>query len=254
MIYGGPTNANAAEVRSAVGAQSVLPRDVRDAPSLRAAVSVARTVDCSWVWLLDGLAVPKPDALAALLAAHETATRPAPVLLASKVVDATGRLHPAATPRHEIFEKQHSVDAAERRLVQLRAAAAGSLLVDRAVFDRFEAPSCHLPPGLDVHEWSARILRSWEDIGYLVPASVAIRHEAAPSSEPRYRLSRLRMLASPAWRPRERLWEAFLLGRGGLGSLVGQGRDGVGAPGLRPSHSPCRTVRTAGVASRFTRR
>jgi hypothetical protein len=245
VVYG--REVTQAAVRAAVRAQTLSPRHLGEASSLTEAVGAAQRVECRWVWLLDGLAVPREDALEALLAAYATASPPPPVLLASKVVDPCGRLHPAAWPRHEIFEKQHSVEAAERGMVQLRAAAAGSLLVSRGVLDRFAPPRSDLPAGLDLHEWTARILRSWEDTGYLVTASVAVRSDHRRSTEPGL-LPRLRVLGSPAWRPRERLWEGFLLGRSALRRVsarvheAAHGRDGVGAPGLTPSHSPRRTV------------
>jgi hypothetical protein len=111
------------------------------------------------------------------------------------------------------LEKAHSIDAAERRLVQLRAAAHGSVLIAGAAISRFGLPRSRLPGGLDMHEWSARMLRSWEDTGYLVPASVAVRDAAPVPSSWSHALGRVRVLGSSAWSPRERLWEAFLLGR-----------------------------------------
>jgi hypothetical protein len=265
MIYCDRTNRTAVEVVSAAEGQSCRPGLILTAPgpvpresAFAAGVRAARARGCRWLWLLDGWAVPEPGALEALLAASEAAAAPTPLLLASKVVDRQGRLHSDATPRHEILEKAHSVDAVERRLVQLRAAAHGSVLVSGAEIDRFGPPRSDLPPGLDMHEWSARMLRSWQDTGYLVPASVAVRDAPPLASSCRHSLGRVRVLASSAWSPRERLWEAFLLGRDAARALPRhgnrQGRAGVGAPGRNPSRSPRRMIGIVDGANRWRRR
>jgi hypothetical protein len=242
---------------AAARAQRRRPRIVITAAGLPAGVLAARSRDCAWLWLLDGCAVPEAGALAALLAVAEALPAPGPLLLASKVVDQHGRLHPDCTPRHEILEKEHSVDAAERHLVQLRAAAHGSVLVARAAIERFCPPRMDLPVGLDMHEWSARLLRSWNDTGYLVPASVAVR--ATPPRSPSWRewTARIRVLASSAWSPRERLWEGFVLGRDAAAAIRAgraHGRAGVGAPDFSPSRTPRRMTGMTRGANRFSRK
>lgn len=254
VIYG-----EGAEVEAALAAQCRQPYSVLALPerSLLAAVHAGHARGCSWLWLLDGFAVPEPEALEALLAATATAPGPAPLLLASKVIDGQGRLHPDSTPRHEIFEKAHSIDAAEHHLVQLRAAAHGSVLVARRAIDRFGPPRPRLPAGLDMWEWSLRILRDWEDTGYLVPASVAVRAQPGRDASARELLGRVRVLASPGWRPSERLWEAFLVGRETvrwMSAAPGQGRAGVGAPDFRPSTTPRQMTEIEPRAKRLPRR
>jgi hypothetical protein len=77
------------------------------------------------------------------------------------------------------------------------------------------------------------LLRSWEDMGYLVPASLAVR--PAPPQRPTAResLGRARMVASSAWTPTERLWETFLLAEWlaaaarGAARRSGLGRNGA---------------------------
>lgn len=212
VIYGACGPPAAAEVEQAARDQTRPPATIlSESAGVAAAVRAARDHGSRWIWLLDGCAVPGPGALEALLAAYEIVTPPPPVLLASKVVDSDGRLHPASMPRHEIFEKTHSVDAAERHLVQLRVAAHGSVLVVAEAVDRLGPPRTDLPPGVDMYAWSARILRSHDDIGYLVPSSVAVR--SAPATAPGWRewLGRARLLGGGAWGGSEKLWEAFLL-------------------------------------------
>lgn len=254
LIYGDKLDPAVAD---AVAAQTSGPREAlvlpgRLAPALQAAGSV------SWVWLLDGCTVPEPGALEALLAARDIATAPVPVILVSKVLGSDGQLHPDSTPRHEIFEKQHSVDAAERHLVQLRAAAPGSVLVATEVVDRFGLPRSDVAPGLDMYEWSARILRSWQNTGYLVPASVAVRSAAPVTPSWRHLLARARMLGGSAWSPSEQLWETFLLGRQAAGAARGswsaQARYGVGTSGRSPSRRPRRMTGNAWGANRLKRR
>lgn len=233
VIHAGAPDPIALEVLSAVGVQRRRPRVVLAASTtlalpaastdaqpyvagaresvLLAGVHAGQSCDARWVWLLDGYAVPEPGALEAMLGATEIVTPPAPVLLASKVVDRHGRLHPDSTPRHQILAREQSVYAAERHLVQLRAAAPGSVLVDRAAIDRFGPPRADLPPGLDMLEWSARMLRAPDHSGYLVPTSVALRVTPPTATSWRDFPSRLRVLGSSAWTPREKLQEAFTL-------------------------------------------
>ncbi|MFZ0043930.1 MAG: hypothetical protein WAK93_21650, partial [Solirubrobacteraceae bacterium] len=243
VIYADSADSAAVEVTRAVAAQSRPPGVVlgpgtytlsaRES-AFTAGVRVAHARETRWIWLLDGRAVPEPEALEALLAAREIATAPTPVLLTGAVFDGAGHLHPQATPRHEIFEKAHSVDAAERHLVQLRFAAHGSVLVAGSVPDRFGAPRSDLPPRLDMLEWSARILRSWENTGYLVPASRAVRTAAPLAPTWRDWVARVRLLGSGAWNPTERLWEAFVLGGDLVGAVRGRGAAVRGEQGSEP--------------------
>lgn len=274
VIYADTSREPASEVLSGVLAQSTPPRVVlagglpRDqtaevrpfAPGQResalgAALRAGGSAGCRWLWLLDGGAVPRADALEALLAASTAVPVPAPLLLASKVVDPQGRLHPDSTPRHEVFEKEHSIDAVERRLVQLRTAAPGSVLVDAEVAGRFGSPRQDLPPALEMHEWSARVLRRWTDTGYLVPASLAVKSAPPREATARDWLARVRILASRGWSPTEKLWETFLVGRDLAGALArDQGRNGVGAPGFSPSRRPRRMIGITRGESRLKRR
>jgi hypothetical protein len=154
-----------------------------------------------WEWIVDPSVEPREDAYDRLVAATAPDGLPAPSLLASKVVDAGGAIHPASAPWPDIFEKEVSTAAAERRLVSLRATRAGSLLVREDVLDVYGRPEG------DVLEWTARVLRG-DHAGYLVPQSVAVRTDAADG-----RLSP-RMLLGDAWRLEEKLWLSLLVMQG----------------------------------------
>jgi len=153
-----------------------------------------------WVWLLDDAVTPRPDALD-LLKAHTTPPDglPQPAILASKVVDADGELHPAHEPWPDIFEKEISTRAAEHRLVSLRATRAGSILVRQTLLDEHGEPH-------DVLDWTAKILRG-ETAGYLVPQSVV---ERTDHSEDGLR-HHAKMLLGSGWRPEEKLWLGLLV-------------------------------------------
>lgn len=245
MVYGAPTPVTA-ELEQALAAQTVGPARIERRASFVSALEATAGGHQDWLWLLDGWTIPAPGALGALLDAAAAVPGTRPLLLASRVLDSQGDLHPDGIPRHEILEKQHSIDAAEHHLVQLRSAVHGSVLIAMEAVERFGAPRSDLPFGLDMVEFSARILQRWTDVGYLVPDSDAVRK--APSRKPSRQawLNRARLLGSSAWTPTERLWEAFLLGQSAGGVIrrprqeeaASQGRDGVGTPGASPSRSP----------------
>jgi rhamnopyranosyl-N-acetylglucosaminyl-diphospho-decaprenol beta-1,3/1,4-galactofuranosyltransferase len=236
VIYAEPPSPLLDELLVALAGQTVSPREilmpvglmpraVALAPDLRlerfrhdgressfaAGVRAALAMRADWVWLLDGWTVPSPTALHELLSVADSPPGPRPLLLASRVLDGAGRLHPDALPTHEIFEKQYTVQAVERHLVALRTAAHGSVLLAADALTRFGAVRSGLLAGADMVELSARILRGERDIGYLVPKSVAVRRAAPRAPSWRSWSGRVQILASSGWSPRERLWEAFRL-------------------------------------------
>jgi hypothetical protein len=174
------------------------------------------------MWLLQAGTVPAAEALAGLMAVGTD--NPKPVLLASKLLDPQGELWLDGTLRHEVFEKDHSVDAAARGFVQLRSASHGSVLVASAAWLRCGGPRQDIPSALSMFEWSARLLRRWEDRGYLVPASLAVAH--GEPSPPGDWWGRLRVLAGSSWTPSEKLWEGFLLGQA-MSGVVRRGPGGT---------------------------
>src|SRR5829696_2692454 len=158
--------ASAAGLRGAVDAQELAPDVVRevDSGSLLSAAAGLRAP--GWAWVLDGSALPRPDALARLLAAARDAASaglPAPAVLASVVLGEDGE--PA--PGHAAWFRRGGSDlamlAARRHLLPVRAARAGSLLV--------AMPAAPPRRGDGALDWTARLLR--EATGYAVPASVA---------------------------------------------------------------------------------
>lgn len=256
VVHGSGEPIPAGTLSAALAAEGVMDPHLAE-PRLTPAVCRVAETGCRWVWLLASGVMPRPGALRALLAAARDLAPPAPVLLAGKVLDESGRLHPDSLPRHEVFEKEQTVEAAARRLVHLRVAAPGSVLVAAEAVRRALPPRADLPPGLDMREWSARLLRRPEDRGYLVPTSVAVRRDRAAAVGWNELAGRLRMLSSPAWTPSERLWESFVLAQDAVASLRAvrsQGRDGVGAPGRHPSSSPRRMTGAVRGAKRLKRR
>lgn len=182
-------------------------------------LAAALATRADWVWLFDGVTVPAPGASAAFEVALERLVGlPAPLVLASKILDGRGALHPDAAPRHEIFEKDLTVGAVERGLVQLRAVPSGSLLIRREAFERFGSPRTDLSPSWAAFEFTARVLQAHEDTGYLVPSSLAVR--MVPPRPPGRRggavRARARLLPGPAWNATERLWEGFLVAEGAV--------------------------------------
>ncbi|MGI8557950.1 MAG: hypothetical protein ACR2ND_06545 [Solirubrobacteraceae bacterium] len=243
LIYGAPETADTVELTLAAAAAQVAPAteilvasgrddrmrwtnasnrpaaEFRQAGSeglLAAGLRAARATGARWLWLLDGSSIPEPGALGGLLAGVDAVSQgaAAPLLVSSRILSVSGHLCADAIPRHEIFEKERSVEATARCLVQLRTACHGSLLVSATAVDRFEPPRSDLPPGIDLMEWSARLLRHDEDTGYLAAASVAVRSFEEPVRESNLRLWLARMRASTGsgWSPTERLWEVFLIG------------------------------------------
>jgi hypothetical protein len=179
--------------------------------ALRAGVEVALSGPADWLWLLECSTTPQPGALAELLAVGD-ATEPSPVLLASKVLGPDGQLHPDGLPRHEVFEKERTIEAAAHHLVHLRAAVPGSVLVLRQALSGLSPLPTRAGSRAGMLGWSARLLRDRNRDGYLVPGSVAVRHSAPQGPDWDELRQRAATLAGDAWTPSEKLWESFLLG------------------------------------------
>jgi hypothetical protein len=166
--------------------------------------------DWEWLWLLDDSVSPQPRALESLLDALQRVDRlPAPVLLASKVVTPDGSLDPASLPIPQVLDSDLAVTAFELRLLSLRVARRGSLLVHRRGLERWGLPDER--PG-DI-EWTARLLK--HEPGLLVPDSVAVRRPAAGgTNRQRARAEAaglLRLVLGDALEPREKPWFAYRL-------------------------------------------
>jgi len=165
-----------------------------------------------WRWLLDGGVAPKPDALERLLeVAAGSGQLPAPALLASKVVLPDGSLDPLSLPTAQVRDPDLAIAAFEHRVLSLRVARKGSLLVRRSDLEAVTSRWAHLDVFSDDLEWSARLLG--EHPGLLVPTSVAVRETGA--GPPRRALarrelvSRGRLLLGDAIERGDKPWFAF---------------------------------------------
>ena len=174
------------------------------------AIAAARGTDAVWFWLLDDDSVPRPTALAELLAAVERADATAPpVLMCSRVEWHDGRPHVMNRP---IVQRQGSVrlaGAVRSELLPVRAATWVSLMISRVAVERSGMPPRHFFYQADDIEYTARILR--DGTGYYVPASVVehrtpSQHTAVDDDHRFYFHVRntILMLRGRAWRLREK--------------------------------------------------
>lgn len=219
----------AEETRAAVGAQTTAVQELYEEPGVPDAGAIARglaraaTGTASWFWLVQAGTVPAPDALERLLnATEQDAGLGPPVLLASKVVGPDGHLSPDSAPVQRATDMVVMIHGARRRLMALRSARYGSLLVRRRVVAAAGPPRRRRLADEGDVEWTARLLRS--ELGYLVPESVAVRRAAArPESEASGGLrDRAAMIAGHAFTRDERLW----LGVGMAVDLLSRARPG----------------------------
>jgi hypothetical protein len=147
-----------------------------------------------WLWVLDGRVRPSGSCLEALLhAAGSLDGLPAPALLASRVESSDVLAVPVPS-----LDKELEIEAAERRLVPVRALATASFLV------RPGAVTQRLARG-EVFAFTAALLR--DSPGYLVPASVASLQGRVPERT----AARARTLADGSWRGPEAAWFALRL-------------------------------------------
>lgn len=168
---------------------------------------LASTDDWTWLWLLEASVAPEPAALRELIAACGPAgSRAGPALLASRVVTPAGALHPLSVPIVEVLDADALMTALDNRLLALRAARPGSVLVHRRALD---VPGALDRSPLGFLGWTARVLK--QEPGLLVPASVAVRRVEAGDSLRVQPAARLRLVTSEAFEPRERPWLAFHL-------------------------------------------
>jgi len=156
-----------------------LPDNQGGAGGFHEGLRAAHDAGADWTWLMDDDTIPRPDALAELLAAPRAlAGLPRPLLLASKAEWIDGSLHPMNAPG---FERDHPglvVRAASRGVMPLRTTTFASLLVHRDAVERFGLPHKHFFIWSDDIEYTARVLRRAG--GYLVPASVVCHKTRSP--------------------------------------------------------------------------
>ena len=136
---------------------------------LRSGLGRALATDSEWIWVLDGSAVPRPDALQRLLdGLGRVGELPYPSLLEGVVVTSGGRVHEQRGPWYRRFHLDVAMRSVDRRLLPIRGSS-GPVLVHRhaaeAQLPRAGAP---IAPGA-LLEWTAKALRY--RTGYLVPES-----------------------------------------------------------------------------------
>jgi hypothetical protein len=139
---------------------------------LRGGLERALETDAEWVWVLDGASVPRPGALATLLAGRErVGNLPAPSLLAGVVVTADGRVHPERAPWYRRFQGDIALDSVDRALLPIRGSAGPALVHRRAVAAHLPRPEARISPAA-LLEWTTTVLRA--RTGYLVPESECV--------------------------------------------------------------------------------
>ena len=132
-----------------------------------------------WIWLLDDDTIPRPDALAQLLAALERLGElPAPALLASRVEWRDGEPHPMNMPIVRRRDMAHLVRDCESGLIPVRTSTWVSLLLSRDAVSSSGLPRKQFFYQADDIEYTGRILRS--RAGYLVPESIVEHRTRTP--------------------------------------------------------------------------
>jgi hypothetical protein len=150
-------------------AQHPAPETVVADGGLRAGLERALATGADWIWIIDGSAVPRPDALGRLLEGLAKADGlPEPALLTGLVVGADGRPDAGRPPWYRRYQLHVAVDSADRGLLPVRAST-GPALVSRAAVEAVLPPSGAPVSPAAVLEWTATLLR--KRIGYLVPES-----------------------------------------------------------------------------------
>jgi len=185
--------------------------EIRHVAGFQHAVRRALDAHATWLWLLDGDVAAEPEALERLLdALGRVDSLPSPVMLSSKVVTPQGAPDPRSLPVPQAFDSDRVVAAVDRRLLPVRIARRGSLLVHRDGFEKWGLPSAGSVFFGDDLVWTARLLRA--EPGLYVPDSVAVRRPATERSAARWRRasvsSELRLLLSDGLDWREKPWFA----------------------------------------------
>ncbi|HEX2234349.1 MAG TPA: hypothetical protein VHG69_13400 [Thermoleophilaceae bacterium] len=184
----------------------------RTAAGLHAGLEVALGRAQHWLWLLDGTALPRPDALQHLLEAAEVDGALAkPALVASRMVLADGELDAAAAPWPQVNPPGLAIEAYQRGAVAIRMARHGSLLVARDVVAARGLPRVDFVSDGDDLEWTGRLLRG--ALGLYAPRSLVVRQkDAALRADPARELrNRTAMLFGPAFDGADLRWLALAL-------------------------------------------
>jgi hypothetical protein len=152
-----------------LGEQDPAPVAVVADSRLRAGLERALATGADWIWVLDGTAVPRPDALRLLLEALDrTDGLPAPSLLTGVVVGADGRVDSSRSPWYRRYQLHVAVESADRGLLPVRASVGPALVSRDAAEAVLPSESASVSPAA-VLEWTATLLP--QRTGYLVPES-----------------------------------------------------------------------------------
>lgn len=197
-----------------------LPQNVGGAGGFHRGMEEAHSGGADWIWLMDDDTLPRPDALAELLAAPAMLPDgvPRPLLLASKAVWHDGRLHPMNAPGFERNRTDLVIRGCERGLMPLRTATFVSLLVHRDAVDQHGLPHAHFFIWSDDIEYTARVVRHGGG-AYLVPTSVVhhnteTAYTAVSTSGSRFYYharNTVYMIRGSAWDRREKLTLLWIL-------------------------------------------
>lgn len=166
-------------IREALARQERAPHTVVPAqPSLREAPTRAVEGGADWIWLLDGIAIPRPDALAALITAlGNVPNRDETALLAGVVRDRDGAVEAARAFWFRSDAVEPAMAVAQAGLLPVRAASGPVLVRADAAIDRPPPPDAELSTRT-LFPWTARLLAASQ--GYLVATSEHDATEPVP--------------------------------------------------------------------------
>lgn len=142
-----------------------------------------------WVWILDDDTMAEPNTLEELLEAYDAFTsQMKPTILASKVVWNDGTVHPMNISNLK-DDYELSMLAAEKLTLSIRSSSFVSMLVNRAMIEKYGLPHKKFFIWNDDFEYSARVLKN--EFGVLVPKSIVthktkIKYSPLESSGERY--------------------------------------------------------------------
>ncbi len=213
-----------------------LEENVGGAGGFHAGMRHAHAAGAEWLWLMDDDTIPRPDALAALLAPGDDGL----ILRASVAVWKDGRLHPMNVPGLERERIEPLVEAAPHRLLPLRTSTFVSLLVHRAAVDRFGLPEARYFIWSDDIEYTARVTRGGGRMALVTSSVVEHRtkepHTAVSAAGDRFYFharNTLYMVRGRSWGGLEKASLLYLLALTSLQYVRGGGSPAVVLRGLR---------------------
>jgi len=147
-----------------------LERNTGGAGGFAAGLARALAIGADLVWMMDDDTMPRPTALAELLAARDRYDGEV-ALLASRAVWIDGRDHPMNTPRERpLVSPVERARAARCGAIAVRSASFVSILIDGTAVRATGLPEADYFLWNDDFEFTGRLLR--DRIGLYVPASV----------------------------------------------------------------------------------